>query len=86
MERGFSLCGLFFSARACGTIVDSVGCWDETLGRFWFATDLLQPGGTISTAESSRGPCRLRFPLKFPLFRGAYCYYWFYMFFIWYKE
>jgi hypothetical protein len=27
----------------------------------------------------------LRFLPKFPLFRGAYCYYWFYMFFIWYK-
>ena len=44
------------------------------------------PGRVICTAAGIRDPCRLRFLLKFPLFRGACYYYWFYMFFIWYKE
>jgi hypothetical protein len=41
---------------------------------------LRNPGSAAGATRLAR----LDWP-KFPLFRGAHCYYWFHMFFIWYK-
>src|ERR1035441_6896708 len=85
MQRGFSLWATVFSGPPCGPIVDSVEHTDGTLSVFRFSTGPRKPGRTICTAPNALNPHSVRFLPKFPLFRGAYCYYWFYMFFIWYK-
>jgi hypothetical protein len=62
--------------------VDQVEEAGGTLRLARFTTVSRNPGWWFWTGVNDFGPLAPQFFFKFPLFQSAYCYYWFYMFFI----